>query len=266
MEKRNLKKKTLANKTSLIKFLKKEMGSTPISRITPFQIKTALNHYTSQNKNSAARCAYVLLNDVFRIAYDSEIIKVNPMSRIRIPKAHVKRSRLTFDEWQRIYNAARIFCPFYFHIFMLLALVSAQRRSDLILIDESIIKDGYWFIEQQKTGAKIALPLTLTLYDASLNLGDTIKVYFEWFNGPHGKIIKPWNISRWFLYARDIAYSRDYWPGTPPSFHEQRSLAARLYRIQGVDIKTLLGHKKMSMSDHYDDDRGREYRKLTYWL
>ena len=33
-------------------------------------------------------------------------------------------------------------------------------------------------------------------------------------------------------------------------------LAERLYRKQGVDTRILLGHKRQSMTDTYNDDRG----------
>lgn len=40
------------------------------------------------------------------------------------------------------------------------------------------------------------------------------------------------------------------------ALHECRSLSERLYREQGIDTKTLLGHKHQSMTDAYNDDRG----------
>ena len=41
-----------------------------------------------------------------------------------------------------------------------------------------------------------------------------------------------------------------------PSLHEVRSLSARLYHAQGVDVQTLLGHKHAEMTETYKDDRG----------
>jgi integrase len=49
--------------------------------------------------------------------------------------------------------------------------------------------------------------------------------------------------------------------GTRPSLHECRSLAERLYREQGIDTQTLLGHKSMKMTDKYNDDRGLDRDK-----
>ena len=44
--------------------------------------------------------------------------------------------------------------------------------------------------------------------------------------------------------------------GAPPSLHECRSLSERLYRAQGIDTRTLLGHKRQQMTDVYNDLRG----------
>lgn len=45
----------------------------------------------------------------------------------------------------------------------------------------------------------------------------------------------------------------------PPTFHEIRSLAARLWKEQGVDVRVLLGHKTEAMSALYQDARGAEW-------
>ncbi|WP_205064356.1 tyrosine-type recombinase/integrase [Pantoea coffeiphila] len=47
----------------------------------------------------------------------------------------------------------------------------------------------------------------------------------------------------------------------PPSFHEIRSLAGRLYsKERGKEFaQKLLGHKNVEQTDEYLDGRGREY-------
>ncbi|ENW9178193.1 integrase, partial [Shigella sonnei] len=78
-----------------------------------------------------------------------------------------------------------------------------------------------------------------------------------------GGMVKPATLTVAFKKARD---SVDYnWRanGTPPSFHEQRSLSERLFREQGVDTKILLGHSNQKMTDIYNDVRGKEWKKLV---
>lgn len=44
--------------------------------------------------------------------------------------------------------------------------------------------------------------------------------------------------------------------GSPTSLHECRSLSERLYRAQGINTMTLLGHSTQAMTDLYNNDRG----------
>jgi phage integrase len=52
--------------------------------------------------------------------------------------------------------------------------------------------------------------------------------------------------------------------GAPPTLHEVRSLAERLYRAQGVDTRILLGHRRQQMTDRYNDDRGLSRKQWQY--
>ena len=49
----------------------------------------------------------------------------------------------------------------------------------------------------------------------------------------------------------------------PPSFHEMRSLAARLHSAEGRDAQALLGHKSSKMTDLYRDSRGTEWIEVA---
>lgn len=73
----------------------------------------------------------------------------------------------------------------------------------------------------------------------------------------------PRTLTEAFSKARDdIEYD---WAqnGMPPSCHEQRSLSERLYRTQAIDTKVLLGHSSKTMTDRYNDSRGKEWEKLA---
>ena len=49
---------------------------------------------------------------------------------------------------------------------------------------------------------------------------------------------------------------------TPPTYHEIRSLAERLYRAQGIDTQALLGHRHARMTEVYADPRQAEWLKV----
>ena len=73
-----------------------------------------------------------------------------------------------------------------------------------------------------------------------------------------GKPLTLASLSARFETAREGAFGKYVGEGDPPSLHECRSLAERLYRQQGINTQTLLGHKHQRMTDLYNDDRGLE--------
>ena len=74
-----------------------------------------------------------------------------------------------------------------------------------------------------------------------------------------GDAIRVPTLSAFFAEARDLTGIQ--WPEekTPPSFHELRSLSARLYAEQGINAQALLGHKSADMTAVYRDTRGAEW-------
>lgn len=65
-----------------------------------------------------------------------------------------------------------------------------------------------------------------------------------------------------FSKARDKA-EINWGDGSPATFHEQRSLAERLYEAQGIDTLKLLGHKSPNQAARYHDDRGKEWTTIV---
>ncbi len=159
---------------------------------------------------------------------------------------------------------------------MLLALVTGQRLSDICDMKFTDIEDNHLLVEQNKTGSKIAIPLALRCDGLEISLGEVIsmcrdQVFSQYLLHHHhakgtakrGGKVKPSTLTVAFSKARDEV---DYdWTknGSAPSFHEQRSLSERLYRAQGIDTRLLLGHSNKTMTDRYNDSRGKEWKKLV---
>ncbi|WP_392564975.1 tyrosine-type recombinase/integrase [Orbus wheelerorum] len=111
------------------------------------------------------------------------------------------------------------------------------------------------YITQQKTGSKIAIPLNLSLNVFSMSIVDVInKIPKE------GKSIL--NISAISLRNNFSKYLPEI--ENKPTFHEIRSLSARLYEEEkGAEFANkLLGHKSMAMTSKYLDNRNNEYLEL----
>ncbi|EOL9767889.1 tyrosine-type recombinase/integrase, partial [Escherichia coli] len=114
----------------------------------------------------------------------------------------------------------------------------------------------------------LAIPLTLTIDALNISLADTLQKCRETSGSEtiiastHHDPLSPKTVSKYFTKARNA--SGLSFDGDPPTFHELRSLSARLYRNQIGDkfAQRLLGHKSDSMAARYRDSRGREWDKI----
>ena len=153
-----------------------------------------------------------------------------------------------------------------------LALITGQRRSDLCKMRFDDVWDGHLHVEQTKTGTRLALPIALKLDAIGLTIGQVIDDCRAYSAGTgymlrkhDGNQLGDASLSARFETAREHA-GITCAKGLPPSLHECRSLAERLYRKQGINTMILLGHKHQSMTDMYNDDRGLsqgEWKTLT---
>ena len=171
---------------------------------------------------------------------------------------------MTLEQWQTIYETGKKMLPPWWAHAWVLALVSGQRRSDLVKMRYADVRDGLLYIEQQKTGARIALPLELLLDAVGISLQEAIDATRRYKpRGEHllrspqgGRNICAHTLSHRSGTARKASGITADEGRTPPSLHEVRSLSERLYREQGVDTMTLLGHRNQDMTDKYNYARG----------
>ncbi|EIJ1115407.1 tyrosine-type recombinase/integrase, partial [Salmonella enterica subsp. enterica serovar Miami] len=151
---------------------------------------------------------------------------------------------------------------------MEIALLTGQRVSDICAMKWVDISEGFLHVQQQKTGAKLAIPVTIKLDAANLSLSDTLKRCKSLSQGEtiisstRSEALSSGTVSRYFMRARKesgLSFS-----GEPPTFHEIRSLSARLYEKQYGErfAQHLLGHKSDSMAAQYRNDRGREWERI----
>ncbi|QDI47333.1 integrase [Serratia marcescens] len=151
-----------------------------------------------------------------------------------------------------------------------MALITGQRREDVVLMRFTDIIDDRLHVEQGKTGMRIAIPLSLYLEAANLRLGDVI----ERCRASHSSnyiinttrrskkgdtSLHPDALTKAFVKARN-ASTLDL-GDNPPTFHEIRSLASRLYSMEKGEkfAQRLLGHKSALMTKKYLDPRGKQY-------
>lgn len=158
---------------------------------------------------------------------------------------------------------------------MLLALVTGQRLGDISRMKFSDIWDDHLHVIQEKTGSKIAIPLSLRLNAIKWSLRDVVARCRDYAVSPYlvhffrttsqaerGAQVKANTLTMNFSKARDLA-GINWGEGSPATFHEQRSLSERLYKEQGLNTQKLLGHKTQQQTDHYHDDRGKGWSKVA---
>jgi len=186
----------------------------------------------------------------------------NPAQQVKAQQVTVRRNRLTLEQWTAIHGHAAAHMPGWVSRMMVLALVTGQRRSDLVKMRFADVWDGHLHIEQAKTGAKLALPLALRLDAIDMSIGEAIEACRGYAKGSEyllrkstGKRPGDASLSARFEEAREASIALPK-SGAPTSLHECRSLAERLYRAQGINTMVLLGHKHQAMTDMYHDDRG----------
>ncbi|EKN3950793.1 integrase [Yersinia enterocolitica] len=271
-KRRELAVNTYKVRKGQIAMISEKMGNMVLAKITTRHVAEFLEFWVAQDKKTMAATMRSVLSDIFREAIVEGHIDNNPVTPTRSAKPVVKRERLELDQYLAIREVADTL-PAWFGLSMDLALVTGQRREDLSLMRFDQIVDGRLQIDQGKTGAMISLPLDLELKAVGLRLSTVIdrcrlasKTDFMISagirkNSPDGSL-HPDSLTKKFVTARkgtDFCFDE-----SPPTFHEIRSLAGRLYeKEKGKEFAMkLLGHKSEKMTNKYLDTRGKEYVML----
>ncbi|CAI1873016.1 tyrosine-type recombinase/integrase [Serratia fonticola] len=271
-KRRKLADNTYKARKGQIAIIKEKMGKMILSKITTRHVADFLELWVIQDKRTMAATMRSVLSDVFREAIVEGHLDHNPVTPTRSAKPVVKRERLELEQYLAIRETASAF-PSWFGLAMDLALVTGQRREDVALMRFDHVVDGRLQINQGKTGAMISLPLDLELRAVKLKLGAVIDRCRQASttdfmisagirkNSPDGSL-NPDSLTKKFVTARkDAGITLE---DSPPTFHEIRSLAGRLYeREKGKEFAMkLLGHKSEKMTNKYLDTRGKEYVML----
>lgn len=232
--------------------------------VRPVHIATLAKRIYETGRHTTARRVLIEARDFFGEAMLAGFIHRNPAAAIKTPRIEVQRSRLTLDQFERIYCYASDHGAPWASSAFLLALVAAQRRADLVSLHEDLIYDEHLHVKQVKTGTLVRLPLGLKLDAINMTLTEVIEdCLCHGPSGKHlirsstGKSIVPGLLTTEFATCRNAVIPAGEWnQALPATLHEIRSLSERLYRGQAVDTQTLLGHKNRNMTDQYNDDRG----------
>ncbi|MFX0565552.1 site-specific integrase [Kosakonia cowanii] len=275
LESGDIKLNTFKQKAKPVALLRERVGTKLISSVNVRDIAEILEIYVSDGQPRMAQVIRSVLIDVFKEAqhYGEVPPGYNPAIATKQPRRRITRQRLNLEEWQKIFKIADSNHQ-YMGNAMLLALVTGQRLGDISNMKFSDIWDDHLHIIQEKTGSKIAIPLSLRLNAIDWSLREVVARCRDYAVSPYlihffratsqaerGAQVKSNTITMNFSKARDKACI-EWGDGTPATFHEQRSLAERLYEAQGIDTQKLLGHKSPKQTARYHDDRGKEWQEI----
>jgi enterobacteria phage integrase len=271
IEERELSESTRENLRMRINRLDSLFGQLDIRDVSTIRVANYLTDLAKGGKAQMSRAMRSLMRDVFMEAMAAGWVESNPVEVTKAARVRVKRERLTLEMWQAIYGQAK---QPWLKRAMELAVLTGQRREDIASMLFKDVHDKHLHVIQAKTGQRLRLSISIRLDAIGLDLETLIKRCRDRVVSKHlvhhhrtisrakaGQNLMLDTISSAFASARDAAAMAGLIVvgANPPTFHEQRSLAARLHAAEGRDPQALLGHKSAKMTDLYRDSRGAEW-------
>lgn len=254
----DIKPGTIKTNRSVINRLGDEFGD----RIAPRITRSDFAKFLGQQTASTANAMRAMLIQIYEWAIEAGQAEINICKDIKTRKFVVKRTRLTEEQYWTIYDQAQ---P-YLQRAMALAMITGQRRVDIVSMRFADIKKGVLHWTSSKTGQPGSMPVEGWLADIISDCRSTgaVSKYLVHHSRRSGvalagRPIHKDTISGAFAKCRDktglfdnLKYEQR------PTFHEIRSLAARLHKQLGGDPQEFLGHLQQSTTDRYLNSRGSE--------
>lgn len=232
-----------------------------IDSITTRMMAEQLDKLTPRSSNQAR----ALLIDIFNHSVAKGLCPDNPALAL-IPRIEKKkRKRHTVDG----VRAIRSHAPDWLQNAIDLALITGQRRSDVLAMRFDDVRDGYLHVVQQKTSkasdaAWIRFKLTPQLAEVIARCRDNVPSPYLIHRRPERRVKRQgahWTqidnryLTRAFKAAREAAGAYAGWADDEqPGFHELRALAKHLYNREGKDAKSILGHASEAQHKNYGAD------------
>lgn len=268
----DIKPNTFKQKRKPVDLLRQNFAMKLLPAVDARDIATLLDEYTNSGQPRIAQVVRSVMIDVFKEAQHVGEVPpgYNPALTTKQPRRKITRQRLNLQEWQQIFDIADKNHQ-YMGNAMLLAVITGQRLGDISSMKFSDIWDDHLHVIQEKTGAKLAIPLSIRCNALNMSLREVVarcrdyaisQYLVHYFRASsmaqRGAQVTGNTLTTNFSKARDKA-NINWGSGTPATFHEQRSLSERLYSEQRVNTQLLLGHKSQKQTDSYHDDRGKDW-------
>lgn len=229
--------------------IRDKLGDIPVAEIRRRDILVLFNAIAKARGNSTANVFKSVVRSLMSFAVEMEYRDDNPVTEIRtLPMGEYKR--FTEDEVNALVGKAT---PEMRRAIML-ALYTGQRRGDLLASRWDHMENGGIVFIQQKTKAKVWVPLHAVLAE---DMRSWPRTALTILTGPDGK---PW-MDEAFEYAWKVLRRA---AGTNKQFHSFRKTAAAKLAEAGCsvhELSAITGHKSLGMVEHYTKEV--EQRRLA---
>ena len=261
---RELAKGTLELYAVHFRRFRKMFAGKGVDQITTKMVAELLDSLTPRSANQSR----ALLVDIFNHAASKGMCPDNPAANTinRIEKK--QRKRHTVDGLKAIRDVS----PAWLQNAIDLALITAQRRTDILEMRFEGVKDGFLHVVQKKTAKASdaawirfrATPELLAVVSRCRD--DTVSPYLvhrqpERMKQKQAQTKDHWTkveeryLTRAFKEAREVAGCYKGWTDAEmPGFHEVRALSLHLYKKAGKDGQKIAGHATEGMTKNYQKD------------
>lgn len=258
-------------KSQMVRLRRSFVADRPASRITTRDCAAVIDALKAEGKHRTAQAFRSFLIDCFDRMIAKGWRADNPADVLDSVRVKVRRARLVLPDFMRLYETTSLV---WLRNAMALALVAGKDRDSVRNAQFADFRDGGWWNERSKTEARVFLPMHLRLRCFGMSLEDVVKqcratgIVSKYLvhqtqrvrGATLGKAIHPDMITR--VFSAELSKLGIDWGGKrAPTFHEIRSLAARLYKEQGdINPQDLLSHKDPKSTATYTDGRGEWVR------
>lgn len=257
---RSLSNNTLRDYRNKIKYIKSKLGHLLVDEILVKDIANFLKKFPPTQSNRYRS----LISDIFKYIVADGLADSNPAKNTINRRVMKARKRLKLEEYQAIHAMAEA----WLQNAMDLALLTLQRREDILNMKFSDIKADYLYVIQRKTEKhgsaahiKIAIGPSLDKAIARCKQDNIFSPYLihrlpdklvESQEKLHHTQITRSYLSKAFAATREATkLFADLAPAERPTFHEIRSLGIKLYEDAGTNAQTLAGHTNRKMTEQY---------------
>jgi hypothetical protein len=250
---RDAKPNTIRTRRSQMVRLRRSFDG-PVAKVGTLEVSNVLKAMKDEGKHRSAQAFRSFLMDCFDRMIAQGWRTDNPVRVTDKVKVRVRRARLPLTAFTALYEATSIR---WLRNAMALALVAGKDRDSVRNAQFADFRDGGWWNERSKTENRVFLPLVLRLNVFGMSLDDVLKqcrttgvvsryLIHQTERAKGATLGKPLHVDMITrVFSAELAKLRlDWGDKEPPTFHEIRSLAARLYKEQGdINPQDLLSLK-----------------------